>query len=133
MGVIVVKQKMTAMEVANTARALSSLNISCRISYRDARDLQKLKAYFSDQAAIVIEQEVKLVDTYGGTLVYGKPRFNSPDSAVEFSKAHYEMLNDSDEFEFEPVNLSAYIDHIELAQDAVLALDGIIIIEDNVT
>lgn len=123
------KKEMTALEVAQVARALSSITISCRTSYKVARAFIELKDFFSKQASIVVAEEDRLVEEHGGTIVSGSPRFTSPDAAIAFAKAHNEMLADRDEFEFMPVDLSAYADNISLEPDALLVLDGIVIFE----
>lgn len=123
------KKNMTALSVAQVSTALEALNVTCRMTFRDARAIYNLRKAFAEQRDVVATEEKKLIEKFHGSIADGRPRFTSPDEAICFAKEHSVMMSEKAEVEYEPVDLSVYADFIECTLDSIDVLDGIVIFE----
>ena len=118
----------TARQVVDICTALKTMQIKCRMKYRDARKLSDLKKLFEERTHVIGHMESDLVKNCGGTIRQdGKVEFSEPSLAETFVSEHNKLFEDKDEIEFAPVDLSEYIDDIEITVEGVEALDGIIL------
>jgi hypothetical protein len=87
-----------------------------------------LKKLFEERTHVIGHMESDLVKNCGGTIRQdGKVEFSEPSLAETFVSEHNKLFEDKDETEFTPVDLSDYIDNIEITVEGVEALDGIIL------
>lgn len=123
--------KATVERMVRIANALDGISIGCRIPYKTARNLNHLMQLFRECRKVAAEQETKLVEACGGSVdsATGEYKFSSPGDFERFCKEQAVLLNDTDTVEFDPVNLSEFVDFISMPFEALGVLDGIIIFE----
>lgn len=126
--------EVTAKKILEINSALSRMQIVCPMRFRDARKLNELKKLFSARSAVIAEMEKNLIDNNGGSAdERGSVNFKDVQSKEKFVRERDAMLADTDDIEYEPINLSAYIDFIEVPVEVVDTLEEVIIFEDNTT
>jgi hypothetical protein len=124
--------ELTARQIVDIFAALNTMQFNCRLKYRDARKLSDLKKLFKDRSEIIGQMERELVKKSGGVVgPDGKIQFDSPQTATAFLTEHEKLFEEKDEVEFTPVDLSDYIDNVEITVEGIEALDGIILFKED--
>ena len=122
--------ELTARRVVDAYAALNTIHFTCRLKYRDARKLSDLKKLFKERIGVIGQMESDLVKQCGGQILEnGKLEFSEPTFAETFIGEHTKMFEEKDDVDFTPVDLSAYVDNIEIPVESIEALDGIILFD----
>lgn len=124
--------KLTVKEIIDIMSALHKVRMMHPMKYRDARQLNDLKKLFKERADLAADMERKLIETNGGEVdSRGHVKFPSSGAANAYIEEREKMFAETDDVDFVPVNLSAYVDYIEIDADTVDALDYVLILENK--
>lgn len=124
--------ELTTKRIVEVSNALNNLHFTCRLKYRDARKLNDLKKLFKSRCEIVANLEQELVRRFNGTVEQnGQIRFETPEDANAFAIERIKLFQEKDDVEFPPVDISKYVDNLEMPVESVEALDGVFIFEHD--
>lgn len=122
--------ELTTRRIVDAYAALNAIHFTCRLKYRDARKLSDLKKIFKGRCDVIGKLETDLVKQCGGQIHEdGKIEFSEPEFAATFVGEHNKLFEETDDVDFTPVDMSSYIDNIEIPVESIDALDGIILFD----
>lgn len=123
---------MTANTLIAIQSGLSELD-RLPFPYKTARRLAALNRQIREEIAVINKMELALVEKYGGKVDRAyNVTFPDKEAAAAFAEARAELMDeDNDDITLPTVNLSKYVDVIELTPRAAEALEGVIIFEEG--
>lgn len=122
---------MTPNEIIHAYRAVTELT-GAVFPFKLARDLARLKRHLSAEFSAVLDMERALVARHGGEIKGNNFVFPTSAAREAFSRDYENiMTQDDDSIPLPKVNLAGYTDGLRLSPDAVAALEGIVIFEED--
>ena len=120
---------MTPKKIINIYAALSELN-SVVFPYKVARKIAGLNKRVREEFEIIVGQETALVKKYEGKRERdGKITFYDTEKAEKFAEEFEAMQNEDVDISLVPVDISKYVDGLQLTPQSIEALEGVIIFE----
>ena len=123
---------MTANTLIAIQSGLSELD-RLPFPYKTARRLAALSRQIREEIAVINKMELALVEKYGGKVDRAyNVTFPGKEAGAAFAEARAELMDeDNDDITLPTVDLSKYVDVIELTPRAAEALEGVIIFEEG--
>ena len=123
---------MTANTLIAIQSGLSELD-RLPFPYKTARRLAALNRQIREEIAVINKMELALVEKYGGKVDRAyNVTFPDKEAGAAFAEARAELMDeDNDDITLPTVDLSKYVDVIELTPRAAEALEGVIIFEER--
>lgn len=120
---------MTPIQIKKAFSAIRELE-GTAFPYRTARSIAIMKKRLKEELDIVLEAELVIVREHGGELKDGSYKFKGPraakDCASELDRFNAE---DNDDISLPEVDLSEYVDNLELSPASLESLEGIVIFD----
>jgi len=123
---------MTVDVILRADAAIRFMQIS-DVPYKVVRGFQKLKNLISEEATIAHNRQVEILEKMGGEVQDQAIVFPNVEKRLAYEREMDELLKSEVDLEFEPLNLTRYVDEIKFrdVNADVDALSAFILFEDE--